>query len=109
MQQSYPFQPSGATGETPTAQAALVISASVQQLNLPATASDDNTMQVSVDGAASVAWSYGVSASLTLSNGCFVAANTTRVFLLPPRVTQLSVIGASAVGTLRVVVGQGGA
>ena len=108
MQQNFPFQPSGAQGTTPTCQAAASITAAVQQITLPITSSDDNAMLVTVDDStANVAWSYGVSSSLTISNGCFCRAGTQQVFTLPPGVTQLSFIGSAASGTFRVCVGRG--
>lgn len=107
MQQNYPFQPRGASGTTPTAQAALSITASVQQLTLPSIPAEGCSARIIVDGTANVAWSYGTSSSLSISNGVFMLANTSEVFSIPGGVTQLSVIGASAAGTFRVVIGDG--
>lgn len=111
MQHDFPFQPSGAQGATPTTQAALAISLAIQQISLPATTSGDNAMMVTVDDApgtgARVAWSYGVSASLSLSNGCFLMPGESKTFTLPPGVAQLSFIGSAATGTFRVCVGRG--
>lgn len=107
MQQDFPFQPRGATGTTPTAQTALAITAAVQQITLPLMPAEGGSMMISVDGASSVAWSFGVSASLSISNGVFMFANTKEVFGCPGGITQLSVIGASAAGTFRVVIGDG--
>lgn len=109
MQQNFPFTPAGAQGTTPAAQVTLSLTTSVQQVTLPATAYDDNTMRIVVDGATNVAWSYGVSSGLTLSNGVFQLGNSAVIYTLPPGVTQLSVIGSAASGTFRVVVGTGGA
>lgn len=107
MQQNYPFQPRGGQGTTPTTQATLAITTAVQQLTLPQIPSDGCSMIVSVDGASNVAWSYGVSSGLTINNGVFMFGNTKETFTIPAGVTQLSVIGASAVGTLRVNIGDG--
>lgn len=111
MQQNFPFQPSGAQGATPSASVAIAITAAVQQITLPATSSDDNAMLIMVDDApgtgARVAWSYGVSSGLAIGNGVPMMPGDTRVFALPPGVTQLSVIGSAATGTFRVCVGRG--
>ena len=107
MQQNYPFQPRGASGATPTAQTSIAISAAVQQLTLPPLPVEGGSMLVAVDGASNIAWCYGVSAGLTIGNGVFMFANTKQVFSIPPGITQLSVIGATAAGVFRVVVGDG--
>ena len=107
MQQNYPFQPRGASGTTPTAQTALAITAAVQQITLPPIPAEGCSMLIAVDGASNVSWSYGVSSGLTISNGVFMLANAKETFSIPGGITQLSVIGASAVGTFRVIVGDG--
>lgn len=107
MQQNYPFQPRGASGTTPTAQTALVISAAVQQITLPLIPAEGCSMLIAVDGAANVAWSFGASSGLTINNGVFMLANTKEVFGVPGGTLQLSVIGASAAGTFRVTIGDG--
>lgn len=107
MQQDYPFQPIGATGTTPTASTALAVTASVQQITLPAVPRDGGSMRIVVDGTSNIAWSYGVSSSLTMSNGTSMLANTVETFSLPGGTTQLSVIGVSTGSTIRVSVGNG--
>jgi hypothetical protein len=107
MASTAPFQPRGATGTTPTVQTVLTISAAVQQLTIPPVSPDGGTMRIVVDGSASVAWSYGTSASLTIDNGCHMLGNTVETFSIPPGITQLSVIGSAAVGKFRVTVGDG--
>ena len=107
MQQNYPFQPRGASGTTPTAQTALAITAAVQQITLPLIPAEGCSMLIAVDGASNVAWSFGISSGLTISNGVFMLANSKETFGVPGGITQLSVIGASAVGTFRVIIGDG--
>ncbi len=107
MQQNYPFQPRGGSGTTPTAQVALAITAAVQQITIPAVPVEGGTMIIAVDGASNVAWSYGASSGLTINNGVFMFANSNETFTIPGGITQLSVIGASAAGTFRVIVGDG--
>lgn len=107
MQQNYPFQPRGASGTTPTAQVALSITAAVQQITLPTMPTEGCTALIAVDGSANVAWCYGVSSGLTISNGVFMLANSKESFSIPGGISQLSVIGASALGTFRVVIGDG--
>ncbi|CAB3782101.1 hypothetical protein [Paraburkholderia fynbosensis] len=101
------FQPRGAQGATPAAQAQIAVTTSVQQINLPAVPVQGGTMRMVVDGSANIAWSYGVSASLSMTNGVPMLANTIETFTVPDGVTQLSVIGAAAGSTLRIVVGDG--
>jgi hypothetical protein len=107
MQQNYPFQPRGAQGTTPTAQTAASITAAVTQLTLPPIPAEGCSALIAVDGAANVAWSFGTSSGLTISNGVFMFANSKEIFSIPGGVTTISLIGASAAGTLRVVVGDG--
>ncbi len=107
MQQQYPFAPLGAIGTTPTAQATLAVSAAVQQVTLPIVPSDGCTMRLITDGGTGIAWAAGTSASLTVANGCFQMPNTTFDYSVPSGVTQISVIGASAAGTLRIILGHG--
>ena|ERR1700676_1104600 len=107
MQQDYPFQPRGASGTTPAAQTNIAITAAVQQLTLPPIPAEGCTALITVDGAANVAWSFGASSGLTLGNGVFLLANTRSAFGIPGGTTQMSVIGASAAGTFRVVIGDG--
>jgi len=107
MQQQYPFQPRGASGTTPTAQVATTIAATVTTFNIPPMGADGGSILIAVDGTANVAWSYGASTGLTVSNGVFMLANTKETFSIPGGVTQMSVIGASAAGTFRVMVGDG--
>lgn len=94
------FQPIGV-------QASIAVTAVVQQLDLPAIPAGGGAMRVVVDGTANVAWTYGAVAGLTLNTGVHMLANTVEVFSIPGNVTQLSVIGAAAGSTLRVIVGDG--
>ena len=107
MQQNYPFQPRGATGTIPTAQATLAITAAVQQLTIPLIPQEGCSILIAVDGASNIAWSFGVSSGLTIGNGVFMFANSKETFGCPPYTTQISFIGASAVGNIRVTVGDG--
>jgi len=106
-QQSFSFQARGATGTTPAAQTALAVTAAVQQITLPSAPSEGGTIRVVVDGTQNIAWSYGVSASLNLSNGVHMLANTVETFSVPGGITQLSVIAAATGSTVRVMVGDG--
>lgn len=107
MQQQYPFQPRGASGTTPAAQTSQAIAATVTTFSLPNVPVEGCTMMISVDGGANVAWSFGASSGLTMNNGVFMFANSKEAFSVPGGTTQLSVIGASATGTFRVVLGDG--
>jgi hypothetical protein len=107
MQQQYPFQPRGASGNPPAAQASIAVTTAVQQLTLPQLPSEGGTMRVVVDGTSNIAWTFGVAAGLTMNNGVPMLGNTVESFSIPASVTQLSVIGAATGSTLRVVVGDG--
>ena len=107
MQQNYPFQPRGALGATPTAQTNLAITAAVQQLTIPLIPQEGCSILIAVDGGSNIAWSFGVATNLTIGNGVFMFANSKETFGCPPYTTQISVIGASALGTIRVIVGDG--
>jgi len=107
MQQDFPFQPRGATGTTPTANASLAVTASVQQITIPAVSNDGGTMRIVVSGTQEIAWSYGVSSGLSLSNGVSMLANTVESFAIPGGITQLSVVAAATGSTIRVHVGDG--
>lgn len=107
MQQGYPFQPRGASGTTPTANASLAVTASVQQITLPAVPAEGGTMRIVVSGTQEIAWSYGVSSGLLLTNGVTMVANTVESFTIPGGVTQLSVIAAATGSTIRVHIGDG--
>jgi hypothetical protein len=107
MQQQYPYQPRGATGTTPTAGAVLAVTASVQQITLPKVPQEGGTMRIVIDGTDTIAWSYGASSGLTLTNGIFMLGGSTEVFTIPGGITQLSVIGATTGTNFRVTVGDG--
>jgi len=107
MQQDFPFQPRGATGTTPTANASLAVTASVQQITIPTVSNDGGTMRIVVSGTQEIAWSYGVSSGLSLSNGVSMLANTVESFAIPGGITQLSVVAAATGSTIRVHVGDG--
>lgn len=107
MQQQYPFQPRGASGNPPAAQASIAVTTAVQQLTLPQIPSEGGSMRIVVDGTANVAWSFGVVAGLTMNNGLPMLANTVESFSIPAGVTQLSVVGSATGSTIRVVVGDG--
>ena len=107
MQQNFPFQPRGASGATPTAQTSQAITAAVQQLTLPLIPNEGCSILIAVDGGSNIAWSFGVSAGLTIGNGVFMFANSKETFGCPPYTTVISYIGASAVGNIRVIIGDG--
>lgn len=106
MQQQFPFQPRGASGTTPSAQTAQAIAATVSTFSITVPA-DGCTALIAVDGAANIAWSYGASSGLTMNNGVFMFANSKESFTMPGGTTQMSIIGASAAGTFRVILGDG--
>lgn len=102
-----PFRPKGLAGSAaPTGQVPLALSATVQQVTLPANSSEGGALRLVVDGGTGCAYSYGVNGNLTINNGEFLLANSAETFELPAGFTQLSVIGASATGTLRVHFGE---
>jgi len=107
MQELYPFAPNGAIGTTPTAQTTLAVSAAVQQVTLPIVPQGGCTMRLITDGGTGIAWAAGTAGSMTINNGCFQMPNTTFDYSVPSGVTQISVIGASAAGTLRIILGHG--
>lgn len=91
----FAFQPAGAQGATPTASTTLAVTTSVAQLTLPVWPQAKSLRLVN-NGAAAIAWSYGVSANLSMTNGVVMLPNTVETFSIPPGTTQLSVIGAAA-------------
>lgn len=107
MQQDFPFQPRGATGTTPAANVSLAVTAAVQQITIPPVPAEGGTMRIVVSGTQEIAWSYGVSSGLSLSNGVAMLANTIESFSIPGGVTQLSVVAAATGSTIRVHVGDG--
>lgn len=107
MQQNFPFQARGTSSNPPVAQTTLSITAAVQQLTLPVVPQEGGTLRLCVDGAANIAWSLNVTAGLTISNGVFQFANTDVSYTIPGGITQISVIGSAAAGTLRAMVGDG--
>lgn len=107
MQQQYAFQPLGATGTTPTAQTTQGITNAVQQLTLPAVPACGGTLRIAVNSTSNIAWSFGVSASLSIDNGCFQFAATITDYTLPGGITQISYIGSATNGDIRVMVGVG--
>jgi len=107
MQQLHPFAPNGAIGATPTAQTTLAVSAAVQQVTIPLVPQGGCTMRLITDGGTGIAWAAGTAGSMTINNGCFQMPNTTQDYSVPQGVTQISVIGASAAGTLRIILGIG--
>jgi hypothetical protein len=102
----FAFQPAGAFGATPAASTSLAVTLVVQQLALPAFVGQ--SMRLVNNGTASIAWSFGVSANLSMTNGVVMLPNTAEMFTVPVGTTQLSVIG-SAAGTsvLTASIGEG--
>lgn len=107
MQPDFPFQPSGANVDPPTANTSLAVTASVQQLTIPVIRSGVGTIRIVVSGTQEVAWSFGVAPSLTLTNGVAMLPNTVETFTVPPNVTQISVVAAATGSTIRVHTGYG--
>ena len=107
MQQNYPFQPRGSSATTPTIQYNAPITTGITQVTFPPISQDGASVLIAIDGASNVSWCYGVSSGLTVGNGSFMFGNTKETFGLPGGVTQISLIGASAVGTFRVIIGDG--
>jgi hypothetical protein len=108
MQTYQPFQPRGAAQTTPTAQVSGAVTASVTQINLPATVGSDSlNARFCVHGTDPVSWAYGNQSGLTLGNGVFMLPNSVEVFALPPGFSQISVISSGTGSTLRIVVGDG--
>lgn len=104
----FPFQPKGANQNPPVAQANIVTTTAVQQVVLPVGLTNaECTMRVVNDGNDKIAWAYGVTPGLTINNGEFMLPNTVESFMLPPGVTQLSVIGNAGGSTFRVHPGDG--
>lgn len=98
------FQPAGAQGTTPAASTLIAVTTSVQQVALPSF--NARTMRLVNDGTAKMAWSYGVSPGLTMTNGALLLPNTVETFSTGGA-TQLSVIGSAAGSNLSISVGEG--
>lgn len=98
----------GSTG-TPNAQTPVGLTGAAQTINLPFAAGGgaQNSMRIFVDGGSGLAWCYGSNPNLTYSNGLPMPANSVEVFRVPAGVTQITVIGQSASGTVRVSSGEG--
>ena len=107
MQQNYPFQPRGAVGTTPAGQTSIAVTAAVQQLTLPPVPAEGGSMRLVNAGTQTIYWSYGVSASLSTSNGVPMLPNTVETFSVPGGTTQLSVIAGATGSTLIATVGDG--
>ena len=100
------FTPFGANSTTPTAQAALAVTASAQTLTLPVFP-NANQVLVTVVGTDSVYWSYGSASGLTVNLGVPMLGNSQRVFGIPLGTTQMSFISSGTASTVRVVLGEG--
>jgi hypothetical protein len=104
----FPFQPRAANQTTPAAQVNGAVTASVTQINLPATAGTSSVnARFCVHGTDPVSWAYGSRSGLTLGNGVFMLPNSAEVFTIPAGVTQISVISSGTASTLRIVLGDG--
>lgn len=103
-----PFAPKGLAKQdaAPTAQGALGLTAAVQQLTIPLM-TEGGVLRLVTDGGTGAAWCLGVNAALTIANGEFMLPNTSETFEIPVGFTQISVIGASAAGTMRGHFGEG--
>jgi hypothetical protein len=95
------------TGAAPTGQTALALTAAVQTLTLPVPAVEGGCLRIVADGGTGLAWCLGVNAALTIDNGAFLLPNTFDTWEIPNGFTQISVIGASAAGKIRVHFGEG--
>lgn len=104
-----PFRPKGLSNPAaaPTGQVPLALTAAVQTLTLPANSSEGGTLRIVVDGGTGLAWCYGVNPLLTINNGEHMLAGSFDTFELEKGWSQISVIGASAAGTIRVHFGEG--
>lgn len=100
------FAPYGANTSTPTAQAALAVTASAQALTLPVYP-QANQVRIAVIGTDPVAWAYGNATGLTLANGVPMIGNSVETFTLPQGTTQMSFISSGTASTVRVVLGEG--
>lgn len=110
MQTYQIFQPRNADQATPAAQVNGAVTASVTQINLPTSfggGQSDCSAIFNVQGTDPIAWCYGARAGLTLGNGVFMLPNTSRTFVIPSGVTQISVISSGTASTLRIVIGDG--
>lgn len=104
----FPFQPRAANQTPPACQANIVTTAAVQQITLPGGPYDsETTARIVNDGGDGLSWAYGSQAGLTVANGCYMLPNTVESFMIPPQVTQFSVIGKAGGSTFRVIVGDG--
>jgi len=100
------FTPVGAATTTPTAQASLAVTASVQTLTLPVWP-EANQMRIAVVGTDPVSWAYGTRSGLTLGNGVPMLGNSVETFGIAPGTTTLSFISSGTASTVRVVLGEG--
>ncbi len=96
------FQISGGASSTTS----IAVTASSQQLTLPACEASGNTCVLTVTGSQTIFLSYGsVTASLTTSMPILAGTQTT--LAIPPGVAQISVIAAGVGSTLYATIGNG--
>jgi len=100
-----------APAATPDFQASIGLTASPQYLAFPSgmLAGPGSTVYVFADGGSGLAFCFSTAnvPALTYSNGLPVPANSVHSFRVPQGATGISVIGQSASGTCRLVLGEG--
>ncbi|HXP67562.1 MAG TPA: hypothetical protein VN815_18930 [Steroidobacteraceae bacterium] len=106
MQQDFPFQPAGMTGNAPNG-TSIAVTTAIQNFALPPTGSDGGSMRLVNNGNSAISWCYGSSTGLTAINGVVMLPNSVETFSLPGGISTLSVIGAAVGSTLSAAVGQG--
>ena len=97
-----PFQPRGGVSSTTN----IAVTASSQQLTLPANGSDGGSLILTNIGTQTVFWCYG-SATASVSTSMPLLAGTSQTVSLPGGVSQISVIAGSSGSTLYATVGDG--
>lgn len=106
MQTQFAFQPRAANQNPPIAQAAIAVTAAVQQLTVPIVLTEC-TIRIVNDGTSAFAWCFGAQAGLTLSNGVYMLPSSVETFTLPAGISQMSVIGNGTASNMRVHFGDG--
>lgn len=69
----------------------------------------NDSLEISCDGGTGLAFVFSDAAvtNLTYGNGVVVLANQSKCYTVPPGCTGITVIGASASGTMRMIPGSG--
>ena len=94
--------------DPPTGTASVAVTTSIQQITLPGAPYGGETIGRFVNsGTQTIFWCYGTSASLSVSNGMPMMANTAELFTLPKSITKISVIGPATGSTLYITAGDG--